>query len=182
MLELEDLGDPTPGKFDWDTSMHKVPPPPVDVCSKGPGSCSSSAEKDAVGDGSRMERSLPIAFDGGHQNAAGGEDLDWSPGRFAAFAMTASNPCPLVVGRIESVVCDDEDGKIMLHWWSPSRIPKSCPRSKNGGGTWSADFVIDEKGEVADRSTESTNAACITFPKLLRGNKLPARVWKAVHA
>ena len=108
--------------------------------------------------------------------------MNWSKGRFAAFALAASNPCPLVVGRIKDIIEVEDGHDVVVHWYSPKTVPKRCPRSLYGKAGWSEDFVIDDKGRrLPDVSNESTKAACITFANLASGGKLPQKVWTAVH-
>ena len=93
MSELCDLRDATPGKFAWDTSMYKVMRLPVSVPSQGSGSCTSSAQDEVIGDGTSTGG---MSGEGGPGSTGGEEKLDWSKGRFAAFAMAR-------YGRVQSM-------------------------------------------------------------------------------
>ena len=95
--------------------MYKVMRPPVSVPSQGSGSCTSSAQEEVIGDGTSKGGMCGV---GGSGSTGGDENLDWSKGRFAAFAMPASNPCPLVVGRIKDIIRVEDGHEAVLHWYS----------------------------------------------------------------
>lgn len=147
------------------------------VLSQGSGSCTSSAKEG--GDGARKGGMSGVV--GGSWSTGRKKELDWSKGRFAVFAMAPSNPYPLVVGRINDIIRGEYGDEAVLHWYSPKKVPKRCPRSQYGKAGWSEDYVINEKGRrVPDVSNESTKAACYTFANVVSGDKLPLKAWTAV--
>ena len=116
---------------------------------------------------------------GGVLSRPAGMDLDWTPGRFAAFAMDATNPVSVLLGKIVEVREGSEGREALLEWYSPARNARL--RSKYGRGAWSPVFNPDKPSEP-DTSLELVDVACITFGSLLLGNKLPSAVWAAVAA
>ena len=169
---IQDLGESTPVNFAWDTQIYTSnqepePEPEPDLFPGGAG-----GDDDDIGDGGASGG----GGGGESEGAAGG--LDWTVGRFAVFPMDASNPVPLLVGKIVEFRVGEEGKEAVLDWWLPVR--KNIARSKYGKGVWSADFLQTEPS-APKRSTESVYASCMTFSKWNASFHLPTTVWDTVN-
>ena len=104
----------------------------------------------------------------------GRDDLEWTVGHYAAFALPPSDTIPLLAGRILELGTGPEGREVPLEWLSPKRH-KEGSRAEYGRASWSKYHDHNDvtgKLEIA-QSWELTSAACITFPALLRADKLP---------
>ena len=169
---IQDLGESTPVNFAWDTQIytaHQGPErePEPDLFVGGAGGDNDDDGYGGAGGGG-----------GGGESEGGGGGLDWTVGRFAVFPMDASNPVPLLVSKIVEFHVGEEGKEAVLDRWSPVR--KNVARSKYGKGVWSAEFLENEPS-APEPSTESIDAACMTFFKRNASFNLPTAVWDTVN-
>lgn len=207
LASVEELSESSPKAFDWDTSTIYYPEPGSEEGGEGDGGvegggmpegggeCGSSSNGMREGEGGGGSDSNGMPEGGGGRGGDGsgakadeaggvlsrrsGRELDWAPGLFAVFAMDATNPVSVLLGKIVEVKQGAEGNEALLEWYSPVRNARL--RSKYGRGAWSPVFNPENPSEP-DRSLELVDAACITFSTLLQGNKLPSAVWAAVAA
>ena len=127
------------------------------------------SNKDSAPDNA-LEQSLPVVKGGGR---GAQRFLHLEPGWFVVFPLESSNPCSLVVGKINSMDLNgDNEGEVTVHWYTPARKGKSR-RAKYGRGVWSQEFVVEGNRRIPDEGTESIDSVCFTFPSLLQSGKLP---------
>jgi len=177
MLELEesavDLEASSPVECDWDFRLYNLP-------ARGGG---GGGGEPPIGGGGGDP---PVGGGEGDGDNESPEGVQWQKGWFVAFPQPASNPCSVVVGKIEEVVRNDDGDELVVKWYAPKRRTMPRRRSMYGRGGWAQDFTVQKRSDgssvrVAETGRESVHCACATFPELLASNQgLPQFVWDAV--